>query len=115
MVHRQRADTPRYLDNGIQRHQGPLDLLLSDVVMPRMSGPRLAEQVLARRPDTRVLFMSGFASVDAWERAEGVNGGAAAEAAFLEKPFTLEQLLSKVRDVLNAPPRHPGKPPGPTP
>jgi PAS domain S-box-containing protein len=73
----------------IARHEGAIHLLLSDVVMPRLSGPQLAERVRALRPETRVLFMSGHAAA------------APGEAPFIEKPLTPARLLAKVRDVLD--------------
>jgi CheY-like chemotaxis protein len=76
-------------------HDGPIDLLLSDVVMPEMHGPQLAQELGKRRPGLKVLFMSGY--VHDGDERHGV-----AEAHFLAKPFSLEQLSDKVRDVLDA-------------
>lgn len=75
--------------------QGRIDLLLSDVVMPQMSGPKLAKLVLQRRPDTRVMFVSGYI-----ERPEDVDDVSTA-ADFLQKPFTPDQLVETVRRVLD--------------
>jgi two-component system cell cycle sensor histidine kinase/response regulator CckA len=66
-----------------------IDLLLTDVVMPDMSGPELASRVRGRSPATRVLFVSGY----------GLPGES---ANHLAKPFTPAQLLDKVRQTLNA-------------
>jgi PAS domain S-box-containing protein len=79
----------------IRAHGGPIDLLLTDVVMPSMNGRVLAERLLALSPKTRVLFMSGY-SDDAILRA----GVQAAETAFLQKPFSKPALAAKVREVL---------------
>ena len=79
-------------------HPGPLHLLLSDVVMPGMSGRDLAERLCAQRPGIRVLFISGFTD-DTMVR----RGVSDAKVAFLQKPFTLETLAQKVREVLDAP------------
>jgi FixJ family two-component response regulator len=81
--------------------EGQIDLLLSDLVMPEMSGADLAEQIATRIPDTRVLFMSGYAD-DAVTR----NGTLKPGAAFIEKPFSRRDLAHKVRDVLDTHPFH---------
>jgi PAS domain S-box-containing protein len=77
-------------------HADPIDLLLSDVIMPLMPGPQLAKQLGAERPGLRVLLMSGFAQpiLDAGGHLEdGV--------AFIEKPFSGPQLLAKIDQTLN--------------
>ncbi|MGH7315304.1 MAG: ATP-binding protein, partial [Candidatus Rokuibacteriota bacterium] len=79
-----------------ERHQGPLDLLLTDVVMPRMSGRELAERLAPLRPDLSVLYMSGYTD-DAIIR-HGVLG---AGTAFLQKPFTPAALVQRVRETLD--------------
>jgi DNA-binding NtrC family response regulator len=77
-------------------HAGPIHLMLSDVVMPRMGGRDLATEVGARRPGLRVLYMSGY--TDEAIVQEGVlNAG----THFLQKPFTADGLLRKVRAVLD--------------
>jgi CheY-like chemotaxis protein len=80
-----------------ERHQGPLHLLLSDVVMPRMGGPELAQELVARRPDVKVLYMSGYTDHPMVRRGV-VNAG----VAFLQKPFTPTGLVSRIREVLEA-------------
>lgn len=79
---------------------GPIHLLLSDVVMPYLGGRSLAEQFMELRPDTRVLFMSGYTD-DAILR----HGVLDAEYAFLQKPFTPSSLAQRVRGTLDAPKR----------
>ena len=79
-----------------ERHQGPLDLLLTDVVMPRMSGRELAERLGPLRPDVSVLYMSGYTD-DAVIR-HGVLG---AGTAFLQKPFAPAALVQRVRESLD--------------
>lgn len=80
-----------------EQHDGCIHLLLTDVVMPRMSGPELALRITAMRPDLRVLYMSGYAEDESIQR-EGVG----ADNAFLAKPFTPEKLLGAVRGALGA-------------
>ena len=74
-----------------------LDLLLSDVVMPGMSGPELARQLLMSRPDLRIIFASGY-SGDSLIRV-----GARESVPYLAKPFSTPALLALVRDVLDSP------------
>jgi len=81
-----------------EQHEGRLDLLLSDVVMPRMGGPELAQALLAKRPAVKVLYMSGYTDHPMVRRGV-VNAG----VAFLQKPFTPTVLVSRVREVLEAP------------
>jgi two-component system cell cycle sensor histidine kinase/response regulator CckA len=79
-----------------ERYVGLIDLLLTDVVMPRMGGGVLAEAVTAARPETKILFMSGYTD-DAIVR----HGVLEAGVQLLEKPFTLKTLAAKVRAVLD--------------
>jgi two-component system, cell cycle sensor histidine kinase and response regulator CckA len=76
--------------------EGNIDLVLTDVVMPEMGGHELVEQLRARRPDLRVLFMSGYN-----ERALTSNGSIPAGTGYLEKPFTVENLMRRLRQVLD--------------
>jgi len=77
-------------------HEGPLDLLLTDIVMPGMNGRELAEALVTTRPGTALLFVSGYTD-DALIRGE--TDGA---APFLQKPFSSAALLGRVREVLDA-------------
>ncbi len=79
-----------------QSHAGPVDLLVSDVVMPHLGGRQLAERLRALRPTLKVLFTSGYTD-DAIVR----HGVLEAEFAFLQKPFTPSALAQKVREVLD--------------
>ena len=81
-------------------YRGSIDLLLTEVVMPRLGGQRLVEQMTQIRPHTRVLYMSGYPNdgiVQAGILASGVT--------LLEKPFTREILAKRVRQVLDEPVR----------
>ena len=78
------------------RHEGPVHLLVTDVVMPEMSGRQLAERLKERRPALKVLFVSGYTD-DAITRHGILEPG----IAFLQKPFTPESLARKVREVLD--------------
>jgi signal transduction histidine kinase/ActR/RegA family two-component response regulator len=80
-----------------RNYAAAIHLLLADVVMPRMSGPVVAERVLAMHAETRVLFMSGH-SEDA-VAGFGIDGA----APFIYKPFTMDGLLMKVRETLESP------------
>ncbi len=73
-----------------------IDLLISDVVMPGMRGPELAERLLASNPSLRVLFMSGFN-----QEAVESNGMLGPHTSFIQKPFDVHQLTVKVREVLD--------------
>ncbi|HET6977464.1 MAG TPA: PAS domain S-box protein [Pyrinomonadaceae bacterium] len=77
-------------------HAGPIDLLLTDVVMPEISGKEIADRLLALRPRIRVLFMSGYT-----DEAIVQHGVLDANVKFLQKPFTWVGLTRKVREVLN--------------
>ncbi len=79
-----------------ERHVGPLHLLLTDVVMPKMSGKELAQHLLESRPETKVLYMSGYS-----ENLVSHQGILDAGVALIEKPFAEESLLQRVRAILD--------------
>ena len=81
----------------LERHEGSVHLLLSDVVMPGMSGRQLAEHLAQTRPGLKVLYMSGYTS-DTIVR----HGVLEAQVPFLNKPFSAAALLQKVREVLDS-------------
>ena len=81
-------------------HDGRIDLLLSDVVMPVMGGPELARAVLRERPAVRVLYMSGYVDSPVVD-----HGLLDASERLLAKPFCLDDLLQAVRQVLDGPAR----------
>lgn len=77
-----------------ERHRGEIDLLITDVVMPRLSGPELAQQLRSLRPGVEILFMSGY------NDSRLVNRGIEqADANLLVKPFTPDQLFSRVHEL----------------
>jgi two-component system cell cycle sensor histidine kinase/response regulator CckA len=78
------------------QHSGPIHLLLTDVVMPGISGREVANQISAQRPDTKVIFISGYTP-----NAIVHHGVLDEDLHFLEKPFTAVTLSNKVREVLN--------------
>ncbi len=80
-----------------EQHQGPIHLLITDVVMPEMGGRQLAEQLATRTAGMKVLYVSGYTD-DAVFR----HGVLEAEVAFLQKPFTIAALANKVREVLDS-------------
>ena len=79
-----------------EKHPTPIHLLLSDVVMPQMSGPELAKRLASARPDMRVLCMSGYTD-DSIVR----HGVLEAHIAYLQKPIAPEALTTRVREVLD--------------
>ena len=80
------------------QHEGPIHIVLTDMVMLGMNGREVAKQLIAQRSDLRVLFMSGYTGNVEMDRAI-----AEYDAGFLQKPFTSDELARKVRDVLNKP------------
>ncbi|MGH9704101.1 MAG: PAS domain S-box protein [Candidatus Acidiferrales bacterium] len=81
-----------------QQYRRPIHLLLTDVVMPGMSGPMLAHSLAVAHPETRVLYVSGYAGSIAIQRGLVEDG-----ASLLQKPFSRELLLRKVREALDSP------------
>ena len=87
---------------GAEAHPAPIHLLLTDVVMPRLNGVELAGQLTHRRPDTKVLYMSGFAVVGA--QLEQLTGPTLEPGdPIVPKPFTAEALTRKVQEILARP------------
>ena len=81
----------------VSRKEQVLDLLVTDIVMPRMGGGELASRVLALRPGTKIIFMSGYAPEGALVETRAAMG-----RAFIAKPFRPEELVSRVRELLDA-------------
>jgi DNA-binding response OmpR family regulator len=87
--------------NGLQgvavaaSHPGPIDLVMTDLVMPKLSGVEMAERLTAVRPGLRVLFTSGYSEESI------LHEGPDASANFLRKPFSIGDLTKKVREILD--------------
>jgi CheY-like chemotaxis protein len=81
-----------------QRHQGPIHLMVTDIVMPLISGRDLAKCLAPLRPEMRVLYMSGSAADTLFQ-----NGVLEVGNPFLQKPFRADALEGKVRDLLHLP------------
>jgi two-component system cell cycle sensor histidine kinase/response regulator CckA len=77
-----------------ERYAGPIHLLITDIVMPGMSGRTMAESLIAQRPETRVLYVSGYGGPIDSETRTG----------FLQKPFTTEELARKIRELFKETP-----------
>jgi PAS domain S-box-containing protein len=82
----------------VRGHAAPIHLLLSDIVMPGMSGRVVAARVTELRPDTRVLLMSGYS-----DEASPSGGVESAKTPFIQKPFSMDALAARIREALNGP------------
>jgi PAS domain S-box-containing protein len=81
-----------------EKHEGPIHLMITDVVMPKMSGPELVERVRPIRPELRILYTSGYT-----DNAIVHHGALDEGTPFLQKPFSPRALAEKVRELLDAP------------
>jgi two-component system, cell cycle sensor histidine kinase and response regulator CckA len=78
-----------------REHHGPIHLLLTDIVMPGMNGPDLAQRIIDWRPEVRVLYVSGYSDTLGQPFLDG-------RVRLLRKPFSLRDLLAAVRQTLDA-------------
>ncbi len=93
------AESPQAALHLAASHNGSIDFLLTDVVMPKMNGRELATRLSKRRPDMKVLYVSGY--TDGIVR-EGVHGALEEGLAFLQKPCTRRALTRKIREILDS-------------
>jgi PAS domain S-box-containing protein len=91
------AGTTSQASTAVRRHTGPIDVMLTDVVLPDGNGREAARRMLAIRPSMRVLYMSGYT-----DEAIVHHGALHEGVAFIQKPFTAEQIVHKIREVLDA-------------
>ena len=89
------APTPRAAMRVFEQHAQEIDLLLTDVVMPEMNGPALAQRLIGLRPELQVLFISGYTDYPLARDASN------AKMRFLSKPFQPSALVAAVDEMLN--------------
>jgi CheY-like chemotaxis protein len=94
------AESPDRAEEIVAAHAGRIELLITDVIMPGRNGAELAERIQAARPGIRVLFMSGYTE-DVIDHHGVLDDG----RVFIQKPFTHEGFLAKVREVIDSPGR----------
>jgi CheY-like chemotaxis protein len=92
------AKSPEEAPSICAQHEGPIHLLLTDMVMPGLSGPEVADLVVGLRPEIRTLFMSGYSTDTAFR-----PGVRARDRSVLEKPFRPEELAIRIREELDQP------------
>jgi DNA-binding NtrC family response regulator len=80
-----------------EEHEGPIHLMVTDIVMPEMTGMELAEHIKKGYPEMKVLYMSGYSLDSVGIDREKVEKG----IEFIQKPFTVYELAKKVREVLD--------------
>jgi CheY-like chemotaxis protein len=90
------AEHARQAEHLVSQHGGRIDVLVSDLVMPGLSGPALFERLSMHRPEIKVLYISGYTDDESILRT-----GLPDDVPFLQKPFTADGLLRKVRDVID--------------
>ena len=89
------ADSGEHAITLYKNNKGPIDLLITDVVAPGMSGPMLADKLCALQPDLKVLYISGYDNTHVVQKYVVERGH-----ALLPKPFTMQELQSKIAEML---------------
>src|SRR3954451_5050281 len=89
------ADSGEHALTLYKNNKGPIDLLITDVIAPGMSGPMLADKLTELQPDLRVLYISGYDNTHVVQKYVVEKGH-----ALLSKPFTVEEIKSKVNELL---------------
>ena len=89
------ADSGEHALTLYRNHNGPIAMLITDVVAPGMSGPMLADKLTAQQPDLKVLYISGYDNTHVVQKYVVEKGH-----ALLSKPFTVEELQSKMRELV---------------
>ena len=82
-----------------ERHNGPVDLLLTDLVLPDISGREVADRLREYQPDVRVIYVSGYSDDVIFQR-----GILPSDTSFLRKPYRLSELMNAMRDALHSAP-----------
>lgn len=90
------ADSGEHAMTLFKNHKGPVELLITDVVQPGMSGPMLADRLTALQPDLKVLYMSGYDNTLVVQKYVVEKGH-----TLLSKPFTADEFQSKVRELMD--------------
>jgi len=90
------ASNPSIAFSTCTQHEGPIHLVMTDVVMPEMNGPDLVKRIISQYPEMKVLYMSGY--VKNFISHQGILGK---EMDYIQKPFTVNELAKKVREVLD--------------
>ena len=89
------ADSGEHALTLYRNHNGPIEMLITDVVAPGMSGPMLADKLTAQQPDLKVLYISGYDNTHVVQKYVVEKGH-----ALLSKPFTVEELQGKMRELV---------------
>ncbi|MBF0228445.1 MAG: response regulator [Desulfamplus sp.] len=90
------ANSPSEAINIAQKHDGKIDLLITDMIMPKMNGYELAKNIISKYPDVKVLFMSGYTA----DVISGQGRVLSKEVNFIQKPFSKKELSAKLKDIL---------------